>query len=430
MHATSVGTESAGYRSPAPGEPSALGPVLIAVDGDETPTVMRTGALLSRHLARGAVVVSAIDPLRQYGWHPGSGARGAGATEALVEQRREQLRRELEVAGGSAAWPLAIELGGAPRVIARVAREVDASVLVMGLGRHRPVDRLLGGETVLRTLRDASCPVLAVPQGFGHLPRVVVVGVDFSRGSTDALRAVLPLLAPDATVHLLHVCHAVDLADADAVSADVQYRTQLPSRFRRLMMQAGVPEQLDVRIDVLEGRPSAQLLAAADSRNADLVVVGRHGEGWLDRLIVGRVTERVLRATTSAVLVVPEAGPSGQEPLPTLQGIAGVDHPRPAWPELLERFTRDNAGRLTVFESCDRDEGLCSREAGYLLFGMTYRAPEHEIEIILGESNGRRRHLTRVIPDARALATFADEHGDRALRIEHGRGLSVLSVIR
>ena len=50
------------------------------------------------------------------------------------------------------------------------------------------------------------------------------------------------------------------------------------------------------------------ILDAAQSTQADLIVMGSHGRSGLDKLIMGSVTQRVLQHTTLPVLVVRSGG--------------------------------------------------------------------------------------------------------------------------
>ncbi|TYP88924.1 universal stress protein [Blastococcus xanthinilyticus] len=52
--------------------------------------------------------------------------------------------------------------GDAADEVLRVARDVDASVIVIGLRRRSPVGKLLMGSSAQRILLDADRPVLAV----------------------------------------------------------------------------------------------------------------------------------------------------------------------------------------------------------------------------------------------------------------------------
>lgn len=78
--------------------------------------------------------------------------------EGQSEQaRQEGLNARLKVVAGAGA--------GAAHMIADVAREAGADVIVVGTRGHAPVPGLLLGSVTQRLLHVAPCPVLAVPTG-------------------------------------------------------------------------------------------------------------------------------------------------------------------------------------------------------------------------------------------------------------------------
>jgi nucleotide-binding universal stress UspA family protein len=61
---------------------------------------------------------------------------------------------------------------------------------------------------------------------------------------------------------------------------------------------------------VWEGEPGEAIVAAADSENADLIVVGSHGRSGVSRFLIGSVSDFVVRHAHCPVMVVrgrPEA---------------------------------------------------------------------------------------------------------------------------
>jgi nucleotide-binding universal stress UspA family protein len=60
---------------------------------------------------------------------------------------------------------------------------------------------------------------------------------------------------------------------------------------------------VDVVVDV--GQPAAAILARAAALPADLIVLGTHGSSGFERLVLGSVTEKVLRKAACPVLTVP-----------------------------------------------------------------------------------------------------------------------------
>lgn len=65
-------------------------------------------------------------------------------------------------------------------------------------------------------------------------------------------------------------------------------------------------EERGVRVDtaVLEGSPSRVIVDEAQPEKCDLVVMGTHGRGGIDRLLLGSVAERVVRSSPVPVLTV------------------------------------------------------------------------------------------------------------------------------
>ena len=74
---------------------------------------------------------------------------------------------------------------------------------------------------------------------------------------------------------------------------------------------------ISVKLDAAPGHPVSAILAEADRLRADLIVIGTHGHSGFDRLLLGSVTEKVLRKAACPVLTVPP--PAADAPLEPLQ---------------------------------------------------------------------------------------------------------------
>lgn len=71
-------------------------------------------------------------------------------------------------------------------------------------------------------------------------------------------------------------------------------------RVEEVVAKYGVP----VETRLLEGSPSRRIVEYAESEDCDLVVMGTHGRGGIDRLLLGSVAEGVVRASSVPVLTV------------------------------------------------------------------------------------------------------------------------------
>ena len=57
---------------------------------------------------------------------------------------------------------------------------------------------------------------------------------------------------------------------------------------------------------VLKGDPAERIVNFAEEQNVDMIVVGSHGIGGFERLVIGSVSEKVVRHAKVPVLVVRE----------------------------------------------------------------------------------------------------------------------------
>lgn len=232
------------------------------------------------------------------------------APVALDETRRLALHADLAramsiAAAGDSAWPIETHTGTPSRVLADQAARHHAALLVMGLGRRNPLDRLFGTETTLATLRASSVPLLAVPPDFSGAPLHAVVGLDFSGASVAAAQLAQRILARGGRLTLVHVRPRFTDPSPDWQAWDADYSRTLPPLLVKVREQLASRDDITVESTTVRGDPAPALLAFAHSAGADLIAVGTQRHSLLERIVVGSVASRVLRASRSAVLAVP-----------------------------------------------------------------------------------------------------------------------------
>ena len=64
--------------------------------------------------------------------------------------------------------------------------------------------------------------------------------------------------------------------------------------------------EINVEYQVLQGDPAEELTRYAEEKGCDLIVVGRRGAGRLERLLLGSVSEKVIRLAKKADVLVVE----------------------------------------------------------------------------------------------------------------------------
>ena len=83
----------------------------------------------------------------------------------------------------------------------------------------------------------------------------------------------------------------------------VDLKAASESLIKRVKQQLG--NDVPVFDFIVNGKPSEEIVTIANQWNADLIIMGTHGRTGLMHLIMGSVTESVIRHTNIPVLVVP-----------------------------------------------------------------------------------------------------------------------------
>jgi nucleotide-binding universal stress UspA family protein len=134
--------------------------------------------------------------------------------------------------------------------------------------------------------------------------RKIVYPTDFSSYSNQAyFHAVALAENHGASLTIVYVYNAASAGDEDRA----YWRDQL-EQIRP------VDPHIEVRHVFLEGDPATEIVRFARDDGTDLIVMGTHGRTGLERLLMGSVAEKVMRAATCSVLVVklPKGIPSSE----------------------------------------------------------------------------------------------------------------------
>lgn len=152
--------------------------------------------------------------------------------------------------------------------------------------------------------------------------RRILCPIDFSDHSRRALdHAVAIARWYEATVTVVHVFSPAPVAavglgplGSEPMLVAPVDRGQLLADTRAFAETENAPG-ITIEAVVREGNPAAEILEQAAGMTADLLVLGTHGRSGFERLLLGSVTEKVLRKAGCPVLTVPiglpDAVPSG-----------------------------------------------------------------------------------------------------------------------
>lgn len=234
-------------------------------------------------------------------------------SDDIAEEVRRFCGPDTLAPGGPAS--VAVTDGNPAREIATFAERLPADLLVMGTHGRGGFEHLLLGSVTERVLRTIHVPVLTVPPPVERvgsvLYKTIVCPIEFSDPSTRALEYAVSLAEEtDGRLILLHVIEGfidkATIAEVGHFNVPEYYRHLEEDAMARL--KAAVPAEARVwcRPDerLAFGKPYREILRVAKEEKAELIVMGVHGKGVLNRRLLGSTTHRVVREATCPVLTL------------------------------------------------------------------------------------------------------------------------------
>jgi nucleotide-binding universal stress UspA family protein len=224
--------------------------------------------------------------------------------ESALRGVQDELAPEAHVAAVAGLSPA--------HALCEVAEQKSAATIVVG-SRHAPARRMGDADHALQVLRSAPAAVLVAPDDrpAPEELRRIAVGFDGTASSRDALAAAARL-ARSAGASLMLLSAVAPEVSAWWLEGAASLDREIVERYRltrgRELDDAAKETLRDLPAvetthELLQGDAVAQLIAA--SASADLLVVGSRRWGALGRLVLGTVSEAVVRESRCPTLVVP-----------------------------------------------------------------------------------------------------------------------------
>jgi nucleotide-binding universal stress UspA family protein len=245
---------------------------------------------------------------------PSSGPdEGEGDFRLRVKGRVKEICDEY---GGSGLRTIAaVRTGEAPApVINEYAHEEGIDLIVLGTHGHRGLKRMFMGSVAEEVIRSCTCPVYCIRQKDDHAPPVrmpnkILVPTDFSEFTPRAISAAKRLSMNGSQLHIVHVIedlvppaiYGLEYPTYHDMSAEVEKHAQKELG----NLAAGImAEGVTVNTALLSGYPASAITDYANDADIDLIVLTTHGRSGIERLLLGSVTEKVLRTSDIPVLIV------------------------------------------------------------------------------------------------------------------------------
>lgn len=235
-----------------------------------------------------------------------------GDTGKLWQERiRSQARESLSQLADDIGEPLGINIGHhlvEGRVLESIATQVSAlnvNLLIVGAQGTGFMRQQFLGTTAERLQRMDQCPVLTVKQPPRKPYQNVLVPIDFSPWSLNALR-LAPLIAPKAKLTLLHVYEApfenkMRIAGEKEETIRLyqdKVRQEANARLQKTAADAGITME-NWQTKIIHGDVRDRIQEQEVEQGFDLIILGKHGLG----VGVGVAEEFILGSNTRQILI-------------------------------------------------------------------------------------------------------------------------------
>ncbi len=220
-------------------------------------------------------------------------------------------------------WELNIAIGYPAKEIIQIVEDVNADFVVAATHTRSGIERLLLGSVSRKLMHSLTVPLLIVPgdmsqEQLNRPLESVLIACDFSPDSANAVRwgidfsqafgaklTMATVIENTQLDQLLKLDPQKEHGMADKLQTELHRRLQdiVPEKDRETVK----PETV-----VLAGQTHEEINKYAILNHIDMIVMGVHGRGLIENLLVGSTTDRLVRLGKFPVVAVRAGIPAEQ----------------------------------------------------------------------------------------------------------------------
>ncbi|HMS24881.1 MAG TPA: universal stress protein [Acidimicrobiia bacterium] len=188
--------------------------------------------------------------------------------------------------------------GSVEAAVHKFADKNKADLIVIATRGKGKTANIVSRSVTSGIMEETDCPVLVIPPKFKntegmHAPKTLLVALDGSRPSERALSfAANAARTFEAKIVLLSV---------PTTHNEVQSFTDYLTTVKEFMEEQGL--EVEIIVDGVE--PIASIPILAKDCNADMIFMTTRGRSGFEKIIVGSITDQVVRSSEVPVFVVP-----------------------------------------------------------------------------------------------------------------------------
>ncbi len=225
--------------------------------------------------------------------------------EKTVNTKLNALNERI-VKEGLEAGPPILEHGNHCDKIVRTSEKIGANLIMIGSGNKLAGDAFQLGSTAEKMIRKSNQPVFVIKNGDTLSLKNIVCPVDFSKESSRALNSAIiiaRMVGAKLTVLSVYPPFRYDSIEFNMAEINELRQKEYRQEFKKYMEGFNLID-LDYDQHILGGKPSEEILKLIKKENADLLIMGTTGKSGISKILMGSVTEKVVREVPCSFITV------------------------------------------------------------------------------------------------------------------------------
>lgn len=236
--------------------------------------------------------------------------------EDKVEEKLVELADSIKAEYGVKAECI-IKTGSPSREISSVAKEIKASLVVMGTHGYSPLEELVMGSNALKTLNHAPCPTMAMSQEADHKGyNRILIPIDTSAHTRQKVNYALEMAKKFSAA-----VYALVLLDADEESEKTVMELIL-HQIQKLALEKDVPFHSEV-LNKVKNR-AISTISYCNKIEGDLIIIMTDQDAEISGFFLGPYAQQIIHHSKVPVIAIkPEEHPENVD-ISLFSGTSGL----------------------------------------------------------------------------------------------------------
>lgn len=273
--------------------------ILIPIDFSDTSLLaIKHGAYMGKSTGASVHILHVIKAhyVSQDIFLPVVNIQDQGKIEDVANTKLIQLAAEVKAEFGIDVETM-IRIGPPSNEISKMAKEIDASIIVMGTHGYSPVEELVIGSNALKVITKSPCPTMAVSGIAKHNGyKKILIPIDTSGNSRQKVNYTIDFAKNfGSSVHAIALLTSAEESERPAMQLILHQISKIAS-------DKGVEYTSEVISDVKNRATST--VAEIEKAAADLVVIMTDQDAELSGFFLGPYSQQVIHLSKVPVIAI------------------------------------------------------------------------------------------------------------------------------